>query len=84
MEGDDDLGPASRGENIIISTGRHKIIVESRLQRTVDVRIVNPAGITMTTFTLEPGETVETRIINQGVYIVQTTDERYTKKVAVK
>ena len=84
MEGDDDLGPASRYENLIISTGRHKIIVESKLQRDVDVRIINPAGITMTTFTLEAGETVETRIVNQGVYIVQTTDERYTKKVAVK
>ena len=75
---------ASRSETIIITPGRHKIIVESKLRRTVDVRIVTPAGITMTTFTLEPGETVETRVINQGVYIVQTTDGRYMKKLTVR
>ena len=84
LRGDEELAPDSRYEDIKIYTGRHKIIVESKLQRTVDVRILNPAGITMTTFTLEPGETVETRIINQGVYIVQTADARYTKKVAVR
>jgi hypothetical protein len=75
---------AGRSETIIITPGRHKIIVESKLRRTVDVRIVTPAGITMTTFTLEPGETVETRVVNQGVYIVQTTDGRYMKKLTVR
>ena len=49
-----------------------------------DVRIVNPAGITMKTFTIKPGEVVETFMINAGVYIVQSTDARYTKKLAVK
>lgn len=63
---------------------KHKIIVESALTYTTDVRIVNTAGITVNTFTIEPGETVETRINNAGVYIVQTDDTRYTKKLAVK
>ena len=74
----DDLG------TLKISSKKHKIIVESALTRDIDVRIVNAAGITVATFTLEPGETVETRIINAGVYIVQSADNRYIKKLAVK
>ena len=70
--------------NIKIYAKKHKIIVESALTRDIEIRIVNTAGITMSTFTLEPGETVETRIINAGVYIVQSTDGRYLKKLAVK
>ena len=30
------------------------------------------------------GKTIETRIINQGVYIVQTADARFTKKLSVR
>ena len=67
-----------------IYTKRHLILVESALTYTTDVRIVNPAGITINTFSIEPGETVETRITNAGVYIVQTADARYTKKLAVR
>lgn len=63
---------------------KHKIIVESALNYLTDVRIVNTAGITINTFSVEPGETVETRINNAGVYIVQTNDTRYTKKLAVR
>ena len=63
---------------------KHKIIVESALNYTTDVRIVNTAGITVNTFTIEPGETIETRIYNSGVYIVQTTDGHYTKKLSVR
>ena len=63
---------------------KHKIVVESSLNYTTDVRIVNTAGITMKTFSIEPGETVETRIYNSGVYIVQTEDTRYTKKLSVR
>ncbi|MBR4730289.1 MAG: T9SS type A sorting domain-containing protein, partial [Prevotella sp.] len=70
--------------NLSIYAKKHKIIVESALNRDIDVRIVNTAGITVSTFTLEPGEIVETRIVNAGVYIVQSADGRYTKKLAVK
>jgi hypothetical protein len=63
---------------------RKKIVVESNLREITDVRIVNMAGITVNTFSIEPGETVETRIYNSGVYIVQTADTRYTKKLAVR
>ena len=76
-----------RGEeygSLDIYAKRKKIVVESNLHETTEVRIVNPAGIIVTTFDIEPGETVETRINNAGVYIVQTADSRYTKKLVVK
>ena len=72
------------GQDLFITTRQHKIIVESQLRYVTDVRIVNTAGITMKTFTIKPGEVVETTMINAGVYIVQTSDARYTKKLAVK
>ena len=74
----DDLG------NLKIYAKKHKIVVESALTRDIDVRILTPAGVTLTTFTLEPGETIETRIVNAGVYIVQSADGRYTKKLVVR
>jgi hypothetical protein len=76
-----------RGEeygSLDIYAKRKKIVVESNLHETTEVRIVNTAGITVTTFDIEPGETVETRINNAGVYIVQTADAHYTKKLIVK
>ena len=82
LGGDED--PSHSGQNLIITTREHKIIVESQLRYVTDVRIVNTAGITMKTFTIKPGEVVETFMINAGVYIVQSTDARYTKKLAVK
>ena len=84
LGGDEDMNPSREGQNLIITTREHKIIVESQLRYVTDVRIVNPAGITMKTFTIKPGEVVETYMINAGVYIVQSTDARYTKKLAVK
>ena len=82
LGGDEDLSHS--GQNLIITTREHKIIVESQLRYITDVRIVNTAGITMKTFTIKPGEVIETYMINAGIYIVQTEDARYTKKLAVK
>ena len=70
--------------SLMIYAKKHKIVVESALAYTTDVRIVNTAGITVNTFTIEPGETIETRIYNSGVYIVLTTDGHYTKKLSVR
>ena len=58
---------------------KHLILVESALTYTTDVRIVNLAGMTVNTFTIEPGETIETRIYN-----VQSTDGRHIKKLSVR
>ena len=62
----------------------HNIVVTSSLKFTTDVRILNTAGLTMKTFAIRPGETIETRIFNAGVYIVQDEEGKYTKKLSVK
>ena len=86
LKADDDHGNVDGDElgNLRIYAKKHKIVVESALTRDIDVRILTPAGVTLTTFTLEPGETIETRIVNAGVYIVQSADNRYIKKLVVK
>ena len=87
MKGVEEKGDPRSDEatgSLMVYAKKHKIIVESALTYTTDVRIVNTAGITVNTFSIEPGETVETRINNSGVYIVQTTDGHYTKKLAVR
>ena len=42
------------------------------------------SGITINTFALEPGQTVETRLSNAGVYIVQSADGKLLKKLTVR
>ena len=85
LKGDDerDLSDEEYG-SLNVYAKRKKIVVESNLHETAEVRIVNTAGITVNAFYIEPGETVETRINNAGVYIVQSTDGRHTKKLVVK
>ena len=63
---------------------KHKIVVESSLRYTTDVRIVTPAGITVAGFAVRAGETVEVRVDFSGMYIVQTEDRQFTKKLTVK
>ena len=69
---------------LIIQSQKHKVVVTSALAESADVTIVNAAGVTVTTFTIEPGQTVETRLPVSGVYIVRTADSRYQKKLAIK
>ena len=64
--------------------GRHKIVVSSTMEEAVTIRIVSPSGLCMATFDLQPGESRETHIVNAGVYIVQSSDGRYTRKLSVK
>ena len=71
-------------ETMIFTTRRHEIIVTSYLRKEADVRIYNISGITVTSFTIQPGETVNTYIPVSGVYIVRAADGRYQKKLAVK
>ena len=80
---DRDLDSEQTG-TLDIYSKRKKIVVESSLNYTAEVRIVNVAGATISTFDIEPGETVETSINSSGVYIVLTTDNRYNTKLAVK
>ena len=63
---------------------KQKVVVESNLCYVTDVRIVNVAGMTLSSFSIEPGETVETRVESSGVYIVYADNGKYVKKVIVK
>lgn len=63
---------------------KDKIFVESSLNFTEDLRVVTPAGVTVATFTVKPGQTVEVDADFSGMYIVHTLDGLYTKKVVVK
>ena len=56
----------------------HRIITTSHLKEPVTIRIRNVSGITFANYVLQPGETQETRVQNDGVYIVNK------KKVLVK
>ena len=75
---------SNAGEDLIVKGGKKKIKVESELHHTTDVRIVTPAGMPLTTYAIEPGETIETRVETAGVYIVYGDNGKYVKKVIVK
>ena len=74
----------TNADDLIVNGGKKKIKVESELHYTTDVRIVTPAGITLTSFSIESGEIVETRIEVGGVYIVYGDNGKYVKKVIVR
>ena len=63
---------------------KDKIYIESQLSYTTDVRVVTPAGITVATATVKPGQTIEVQADFSGMYIVHTLDGKYTKSVIVK
>ena len=67
-----------------IWTKKDKIYVESSLKFTADMRVVTPAGVTVATFSVKPGKTVEVKADFSGMYIVHTLDGKYTKKVTVR
>lgn len=48
----------------------HKIITTSHLKDPVAITIVSVAGITYANYVLQPGETIETPVHTNGVYIV--------------
>ena len=72
------IEPTEGSGKLTIKPGKHKITVISGLRETTHVRITNMSGITLTSFDIEPGETIETPINMPGFYIVNKT------KVAVR
>ena len=70
--------------DLLVKGGRKKIMVESQLHYTTDVRIVTPAGVTLTTYSIQPSEYIETRVQAAGVYIVYADNGKYVKKVIVR
>jgi hypothetical protein len=80
---DDGFGEEHESEEIgdgklFITSRLHHIIVQSTLKRPRIVSIYNAAGIRITNFVINPGQTVETRVNFAGVYIVNRT------KIAVR
>jgi hypothetical protein len=57
---------------LVIYAKRGKIVVESHRNFESPVRILTPAGVILTTFTIKPGEVIETGVRTTGVYIVNT------------
>ena len=82
LGGDDDADRATEGVNI--SAKQHKVVVTSGLSTTADVRIFNVGGLCVATFNIEPGETIETPIYSEGVYMVHVDGARFRKKLMVK
>ncbi len=63
---------------LIISVDKRDIVVESTRRDNATVRIVTASGITITTFTIEPGQAIRTTVNMTGVYMVNRS------KVVVK
>ena len=72
------------GGTLNIYAKKGYIVVESSLSYTTDVRIVTAAGITVASFPVKAGDTVEVRADFAGMYVAHTLDGKYTKKVAVR
>jgi len=83
----DDKDPSGDGfgdGDLIISVHPHVVRAYSSLRREADVRIVNMSGLTIASFTIQPGETIDTNIGVAGVYIVRADGGRIQKKIAVR
>ncbi len=70
-------GDEAADGGLTVKGGKKVIVVESSYNRPVDVTIHTTSGITVAVFTIEPGQTIETRV-SAGVYIVNS------KKLIVK
>ena len=76
----DDFGEG----DLVFTIRKHMLSVTSSLRREADVRIVNMSGLTIATFTIQPGETIDTNIGVGGVYMVRADGGRIQKKLAIK
>ena len=84
LGGDEDEEFGNVAEDLFISTRPGKIVVTSALRGNTDIRIVNVGGQTVDTYTIQPGQTVESPINVSGVYIVRDTHGRHQRKLLVK
>ena len=64
--------------NLEINLEGHKIVATSHLKNATTVRIINVSGISIANYVIQPGETVETPVSIEGVYIANK------KKLLVK
>ena len=80
---DDDPSDKLAGE-LVFSAKPRKLVTTSSLRQPADVRVYRTSGVAIASFTIQPGETIETDIAVPGVYIIRAANGRYTKKIAVK
>ena len=71
------------GEGLSIFARKRKIVVKSNLRVQADVSIYSTSGAVLGTFTIEPGQTVESPVLFSGVYLVRAADGRFVKKLSV-
>ena len=85
--GDADSDP-SNGEvpdgTLYIYAKTGKVVVESSLRNEADVSIYTTSGLLVSSFTIKPGETIETPINLTGIYITRAANGHFTKKLKVK
>ena len=82
LEGSDSKMNAT--ETLDIYAQRRTIVVTSGLRRAADVRIFNVGGLCVANLTVEPGQTIQSQMLPDGVYIVNAAGGRYIKKLVVK
>ena len=61
---------AEGADGLVVREGERSIIVSSHLNVSVPVRIVSVSGVTLSSFTIAPEETVVTPVHRSGIYIV--------------
>ena len=76
----DDFGEG----NLVFTIHNRTLCVTSTLKNEADVHIYSVSGLLITTFTIQPGETVNTNIPVAGVYIIRAANGRIQKKIAIK
>ncbi len=81
---EDDARQENIGEGVSVYSWKHRAVVASSLRTAADVRIFSTSGLCVASFTLEPGQTVETPLSATGVYIVHVDGGRYQQKLVVK
>ena len=79
----DDPSDELTGE-LRFSVKPRKLVTSSTLRKPADVQVYSTSGVVISSFTIQPGETVETDINTSGVYIVRAANGRYTKKLTLK
>ena len=79
----DDPSDELAGE-LRFSVKPRKLVTSSTLRKPADVQVYSTSGVVISSFTIQPGETVETDINTSGVYIVRAANGRYTKKLTLK
>ena len=81
---DNDPTQGEAGGELVFYTKKLLVGVESSLRNAVDVQIINTGGLTIASFTIQPGENIETPVPDTGVYIIRAMGGKYNRKVTVK